>query len=354
MSPKSLKYLFLISLLILPILVAGDCTCDQEDEPSDSNRVLLKYKIAGLVTILVSGALGVSLPILGKNIPSLSPESNLFFLVKSFAAGVILSTGFIHVLPDAFESLTNPCLSENPWREFPFTGLAAMAGALGTLMIDAFATGHYSQIHDGKQLPGSDEETRSGHSGYVLLHTHGHAHGAVPLVPAGEQAGLSEVDRIRYKITSQVLEMGIVVHSVIIGISLGTSQSVDTIKPLMAALCFHQFFEGMGLGGCIAQAAFKSASTMCMAMFFSLTTPVGIAIGIGITNVYNENSPTALIVQGLLDAVAAGILIYMALVDLLAQDFMNPRVQTNKRLFLGANIALLLGAGFMALLAIWA
>lgn len=51
----------------------------------------------------------------------------------------------------------------------------------------------------------------------------------------------------------QVLEMGIVVHSVIIGISLGTSSNLDTIKPLIAALCFHQFFEGIGLGGCIAQ-----------------------------------------------------------------------------------------------------
>ncbi|XP_021732014.1 zinc transporter 8-like [Chenopodium quinoa] len=148
--------------------------------------------------------------------------------------------------------------------------------------------------------------------------------------------------------------MGIVVHSVIIGISLGTSESLDTIKPLMAALCFHQFFEGVGLGGCIVQAAFKSASTLCMALFFSLTTPVGIAIGIGISNVYDESSPTALIVQGLLDAVAAGILIYMALVDLLAQDFMNPKMQTNTRLFFGANLTLLLGAGFMAVLAIWA
>ncbi len=42
-------------------------------------------------------------------------------------------------------------------------------------------------------------------------------------------------------------------HSVIIGISLGSSQSSQTIKPLLAALSFHQFFEGMGLGGCISQ-----------------------------------------------------------------------------------------------------
>ena len=88
-----------------------------------------------------------------------------------------------------------------------------------------------------------------------------------------------------------------------------------------------------------------------MATFFSLTTPVGIAIGIGISNVYNENSPNALIFEGIFNAASAGILIYMALVDLLAADFMNPRVQSNGRLQIGANISLLLGAGLMSLLA---
>lgn len=51
----------------------------------------------------------------------------------------------------------------------------------------------------------------------------------------------------------QVLELGIIVHSVIIGIAVGASESPQTIRPLVAALTFHQFFEGMGLGGCIAQ-----------------------------------------------------------------------------------------------------
>lgn len=91
-----------------------------------------------------------------------------------------------------------------------------------------------------------------------------------------------------------------------------------------------------------------------MASFFSLTTPIGIAFGIGISSIYNENSPTALIVEGIFDSASAGILIYMALVDLLAADFMNPRMQSNVRIQLGANISLLLGAGCMSVLAKWA
>ncbi|OMP03766.1 Zinc/iron permease [Corchorus olitorius] len=110
----------------------------------------------------------------------------------------------------------------------------------------------------------------------------------------------------------------------------------------------------MGLGGCIAQAQFKTRAVAIMALFFSLTTPVGIAIGMGISTRYDEDSSTALIVQGLLNSASAGILIYMALVDLLAADFMNPKLQNNGMLQLGASVSLLLGAGLMSLMAVWA
>ncbi|PQQ16066.1 zinc transporter 8 [Prunus yedoensis var. nudiflora] len=283
-----------------------------------------------------------------------TPDRNIFFLIKAFAAGVILSTGFIHVLPDAFEKLTSPCLKENPWGKFPFTGFVAMVAAIGTLMVDASATSYYSRSHfkNSKAQPAEssgDEEKAGEHEGHVHVHTHathGNAHGSVDASPTTQL--------LRHRVISQVLELGIIVHSVIIGISLGASESPDTIRPLVAALTFHQFFEGMGLGGCISRAKLKARGVAIMALFFSLTTPVGIAIGIKISNVYKENSPPALIVEGVFNAASAGILISMSLVDLLAADFMNPKMQSNGRLQAGANTALLLGAGFMSLLAIWA
>lgn len=103
-----------------------------------------------------------------------------------------------------------------------------------------------------------------------------------------------------------------------------------------------------------AQAKFRLKSVVTMALFFSLTTPVGVVIGIGVSSTYNENSPRALIVEGVLNAAAAGILNYMALVDLLAEDFMNPRVQNNGRLQVIVNVSLLAGAALMSMLAIWA
>lgn len=91
-----------------------------------------------------------------------------------------------------------------------------------------------------------------------------------------------------------------------------------------------------------------------MVFFFSITTPFGIALGIGLSNVYSENSPTALIVVGILNAASAGLLNYMALVDLLAADFMGFKLQNNVKLQLLAYFAVLLGAGGMSLMAKWA
>uniref|UniRef100_A0A7N2R3I0 Uncharacterized protein n=1 Tax=Quercus lobata TaxID=97700 RepID=A0A7N2R3I0_QUELO len=316
-KPQLLLLTLFCVFFLLPSSAFGDCTCDTEDEEHDKTQAL-KYKLAAIASILVGGVTGVCIPVLGKTIPALRPEKDVFFFIKAFAAGVILSTGFIHVLPDAFENLTSPCLSDSPWQDFPFTGL----------------------LKTGLEMWRWEESMRA-------TYTNTRA------TPSFVDNSASS-DLIRHRVISQVLELGIVVHSVIIGISLGASESPKTIRPLVAALTFHQFFEGMGLGGCIAQAKFQNRAVVVMATFFSLTTPVGIAIGIGISNVYNENSPRALIFEGIFNAASAGILIYMAQVDLLAVDYMNPRVQSHAKLQIGVNVSLLLGAGLMSLLAKWA
>nr|GMD42071.1 zinc transporter 5-like [Ipomoea batatas] len=316
------SFLCLYIIIFFPCAISGtaaeaECTCNGnvEGQLHYSSKVTvdsLKYRLVAIASILVAGAAGVSIPLLARKYERLGPENDIFFMIKAFAAGVILSTGFVHILPDAFQTLTSPLLKDtNPWAKFPFSGLIALTASIATLMVDTLAMSFFrKKMHFDKttKLP------------QVMM----------------------------------VLELGIVVHSVIIGLCLGTSQTPETIRPLLVALSFHQFFEGMGLGGCIAQAKFKSVSTAVMAVFFSLTTPVGIATGIGISSVYNPHSSTALITQGVLNSASAGILIYMALVDLLAADFMKPKIQNNVRLQLGGHVSLVLGAGSMSVLAMWA
>jgi zinc transporter 1/2/3 len=102
------------------------------------------------------------------------------------------------------------------------------------------------------------------------------------------------------------------------------------------------------------QAQLKNFSALLMAFFFAITTPAGITVGAGIVSFYNPNSPRALVVEGILDSMSAGILIYMALVGLIAADFLSRRMSCNPRLQVCSYVTLFLGAMAMSSLAIWA
>ncbi|KAH7533621.1 hypothetical protein FEM48_Zijuj04G0151100 [Ziziphus jujuba var. spinosa] len=304
---QKLAFFFFFILVITPTLVFGECKCEPEEEEVIDKDQARRYKIAALASILIAGAIGVCIPVLGKTIPALSPDKDIFFLIKAFAAGVILSTGFIHVLPDAFEKLSSDSLPENPWQNFPFTGFIAMLSAIGTLMVDSFATSYYKKLHFNKAQTQNigDEEKDGEHAGHVHVHTHathGHSHGA-------HVDNLGSAELLRHRVIAQAWDL---------------------------------------------EANFKSRAVAIMGLFFALTTPIGIAIGMGISSGYDEDSKNAMIVEGVFNAASAGILIYMSLVDLLAADFMNPRMQNSSNLQLGANVALLLGAGCMSVLAKWA
>ncbi|KAI3787013.1 hypothetical protein L1987_41165 [Smallanthus sonchifolius] len=310
------------------------------DGPCHNKTGSLNLKLIAIAAILVTSMMGVSLPILSKSVPALHPDTNLFVLVKAFASGVILATGYMHVLPDSFDCLTSKCLPEKPWSKFPFTTFIAMFSAVLTLMVDSYALSWYKKCKTHNQ-ENKNQDPESKISG----HCHGHGSSGLDN-PASKLR--------RYRVVAQVLELGIVVHSVVIGLSMGASDNVCTIRPLVAALCFHQFFEGIGLGGCILQANYEKKMKAMMVFFFSVTTPFGIALGIGLSNVYQENSPTALVVVGVLNAVSAGLLNYMALVDLLASDFMGEKLQDNMKLQTISYLAVILGAGGMSVMAIWA
>lgn len=172
----------------------------------------------------------------------------------------------------------------------------------------------------------------------------------------GEGTSTVEYRSYRQQIAAfLILELGVIFHSVIIGLNLGVvGKGFGT---LYAVIVFHQSFEGLGLGARMSTIPFPQGSWLpwMLCALYGLTTPVAIAIGLGIRNTYSSGSFTAQVVSGLLNSMSAGILIYTGLVELLARDFLfNPhRTQDNKRLSFMIG-CVLLGAGLMALLGKWA
>jgi len=133
---------------------------------------------------------------------------------------------------------------------------------------------------------------------------------------------------IQEQVVAIMFEIGCIFHSFIIGLTLGVDQSdIATVRALLIALSFHQFLEGVALGSFITQAFLPRWKSISMVVVYSLTCPAGIAIGLRVADSYNASSVTALAVQGVLNGVSGGLLLYIALVQLIAEDFSRREVE---------------------------
>ncbi|KAG8758800.1 hypothetical protein FRC14_007383 [Serendipita sp. 396] len=173
-----------------------------------------------------------------------------------------------------------------------------------------------------------------------------------------------------------LLEMGILFHSVFIGMALSVSKGSSFVV-LFIAIVFHQTFEGLSLGTRISLLNFSSSRTeptsrfyvppayrpYIMGALYGITTPIGQAIGLILLysphTSYDPGSPTALVLVGVMNAISAGLLLWASLVELLAADFLGAGRKSGlmgerlrNRIF--AAIAVLAGAAGMAVVGAWA
>ncbi|XP_044714416.1 ZIP zinc transporter domain-containing protein [Hirsutella rhossiliensis] len=120
-----------------------------------------------------------------------------------------------------------------------------------------------------------------------------------------------------------LLEGGILFHSVFVGMTI--SITIDGFVILLVAILFHQMFEGLGLGSRIAAVPYPKGSyrPWLLVFAFGTTAPIGQAIGLITRSSYDPESAFGLIIVGVFNAISSGLLIYAALVDLLAEDFLS-------------------------------
>lgn len=151
-----------------------------------------------------------------------------------------------------------------------------------------------------------------------------------------------------------ILEFGVIFHSIFIGLTLAVSGK--EFNTLYVVLVFHQTFEGLGLGSRLAVTPWpqsKRWTPYILGLAYGVSTPIAIAVGLGVRKTYPPDSATTLIVNGVFDSISAGILIYTGLVELMAHEFMFSNVmrKASLKMVLSAFGVMCLGAGeFNALL----
>lgn len=153
-----------------------------------------------------------------------------------------------------------------------------------------------------------------------------------------------------------LIEGGILFHSVFVGMTV--SITGDGFITLLIAIIFHQMFEGLGLGSRIAAVPYPRGSwkPWLLVTAFGTTAPIGQILGLATRNSYDPNSALGLILVGVCNAISSGLLIYAALVDLLAEDFLSE--EANHTMSGGEKAAafcyVLLGAAGMSIVGAFA
>ncbi|CAI7658106.1 unnamed protein product [Penicillium crustosum] len=305
------------------------------------------------------GAPATFFPVLAQRAPRLRIPIYVYLFAKYFGAGVIIATAFIHLLDPAYGEIgPNTCVGmTGHWADYSWCPAIVLASLMGVFLMD-FGAERWVELKYG--ICREDPEPMMSTGGEVRrVESRASARHADDKQVKEVESQTSEL-AIERSVKQQlaallILEFGVIFHSVIIGLNLGVAG--DEFATLYPVLVFHQSFEGLGIGARMSSIPFKKGSWLpwflCSA--YGLTTPISIAIGIGLRTTYNPGSFTANVVSGVLDSISAGILVYTGLVELLARDFLfDPhRTQDNRRLAFMV-VTMILGAGIMALLGKWA
>eukprot|EP00871_Galdieria_phlegrea_P003059 jgi/Galph1/3754/GphlegSOOS_G2398.1 len=339
------------------------------------------FYFSSVVLLFVSSLLGIGLPLIQCVSSVLDSFPIVLLSCRAFGTGIVLATGFIHLLGHAYEHILLSQFGQH-WKSLcgSVVGFVALLGALVVQFIefiesrtvrrkriftDSSCEEESSPILEGNQrgldnienLPSTFDNYDSVYNNFCcnygkvckrmlssaevkhsveqensrtrmdtdLFATGEHSShqgtmfdGSVTGSSGAHKSTTSLGDR---ELVIIVLEFGIAFHSFIIGTSLGVLKD-EEFRTLLTALIFHQFFEGMALSSVILQNrnVLSGRFIVMSVVLFSCVTPIGTVFGI-LLEMWGILFVSGDLFRGISDAASAGVLIYTGLVELLTYQF---------------------------------
>ncbi len=265
---------------------------------------MFEVKLALLVAILVAGAAGAALPLVHRNAPH---RDRVLGWGNSFAAGVFLAAGVVHMLPDA----------DRIWSDLGWSYPMAFAMA-------AFAF-VFMLLVEHVLLP---------ESAHREVHT-----------PSGERfARIAE--HHDGALAAYAVLTALSIHSLVAGLALGAQPEFRQAMIISFAIIAHKSAAGFALGVSLARSNLSAKQAWRLVALFALATPLGGLIGTTLGAGFDGRFGSTL--EATFLSVAAGTFVYVATFDILRDEFPAPGGRLAKWM------VLTLGVLSMSLLAIWA
>jgi zinc transporter 1/2/3 len=140
--------------------------------------------------------------------------------------------------------------------------------------------------------------------------------------------------------TTFFLLLALSIHAFFEGIALGLLNTNREIFYMVLAIAFHKWVESLSIGINLSKSKIEKDILLTLLVIFSLTTPMGILIGILLNSIGS-------IVEAIFISFSAGTFLYISASEVIVEEFALSRNKISK--FLG----FILGFSLIALITLF-
>jgi len=291
------------------------------------------YKILYVVLIVVLTVFFTLLPLSLKKVePAL--QTRVLSLCNSFAGGVFLASGLVHLLSEADEMVRE--LGE-PWNEYPIAGILAVAGFLTVFFIEqvllsklGHTHSHGDPVHEKHTEPGleaAEYEMEEKKPAPVRIEAHSETVDTNNFTAEIENEATVTTEKIDpvpssvnfpLSFTSIALVIIISAHSFFTGVTMGAQSDLAATTEILFTVLSHKWIEAFALGSNLIRNGETVGNIIKITLAYSLTLPLGVITGAVVILVSAQFADVSTMIA---TGFGSGSFIYVAIIDILVVEF---------------------------------
>ncbi|XP_046971721.1 zinc transporter ZIP1-like [Vanessa cardui] len=319
---------------------------------NDTEGVVIAKGVSMVVLFCASMTCGIIPLFLAKRFRWISPDdagnlkskNRVVMTLLSFGGGVLLSTTFLHLLPEVDHNIED-LQSAGKMQEFEFS-LAALLMCCGFFIMYLVEELVHIYIHrrekkNGQSSPlvrnlsvrrsranseGKEGEKSATNSTADLIdpasitkgkdvevnhnqHSHSHGHSHLPIAAA---------DDVTSALRGLLIVLALSIHELFEGLAVGLESSTSHVWYMLGAVSAHKLVIAFCIGVELIATRTKTWLSVVYITTFAIVSPLG--IGIGLLLVGGEGATAAGVYSVVLQGLASGTLLYVIFFEIWKSD----------------------------------
>eukprot|EP00727_Mastigamoeba_balamuthi_P005520 m51a1_g1588 putative zinc transporter zip1 (334) ;mRNA; f:144475-145476 len=314
-------------------------------------NALLLLKIVCAVVDPIETALGALIPVCLRR-TSTQNADRLVAVSMAAAAGIFLSVGLCHMADDATEFLSSVT---SRLHGFPLPLFLVCCGFALMLALEkvVFGHGHHHHHHSApaaaverapdcgdpsvqqdKCPAGPDNDIDGEQSPLIANSEKELGDTGAPEAAAGDHKGRAGAcgghARSEWEayVKAGAMTLGIMLHSGVSGLAIGVARDMATLTAIVVATVAHDWSHACALVVLYDELRLPARAQVLFLAAVVAVEPLCIGVGIAVVDALSDSS--AMVVSGALSGVAAGVFVYIAVVELVHEAFEEPHDQLLK------------------------